>query len=123
MQLTTKNYFETFVQWLASSDILTLTDIEDCLADLDGIKGVLEEEMFIMAYEMLARLIIKSHESDFLQTLLTKYDSQLTTDVEQQYFFVEALIDQAEPEIQLITDLVALAPQPYISFLKRRFGI
>ncbi|MCZ4280651.1 hypothetical protein O4H49_07665 [Kiloniella laminariae] len=110
-----------FVDCLLSVKLLTRKQIDQILADIDGLDGAIEQEFHISAYEFLAMYIADHFQYEEICTLLANNREKLALDLGVQYYFVEMLIGKFARDEERIINLISLAPDQYKPYLEMRY--
>ncbi len=121
MQLAT-NIFIKFVNWLISLEVISQVDLDQVLEEFNGCSGVIEQEMYISAYEEISRHIANKLSGKELVEFLSSGCKNLVEDIDCQYYFVEAMLDEVAEDKELLLKLINASPEPYKEFLIKRFN-
>lgn len=109
------------VSWLKSSPYFSNHDMEQLLASLGGSSGIVENALYISAYELLGRALVEENSLDVIREFLVVNEGLLGENPEQLYYFVESIIDHSIVRGASPESLIAIAPSSYKPFLRKRF--
>lgn len=121
MQLET-NEFSLFIEFLKSNGVLSVNEVDDALAFLDGVYGVASEGTYILGYEALARCIGKKLSFDEQRAFVERQIEELAKDSDARYFFAQSLLDSPTLQQDERVELIGLMPNNYQPFLLKRFS-
>lgn len=121
MQLET-NEFSLFIEFLKSNGVLSVDEVDDALAFLDGVYGIVSEGTYILGYEALARCIGKKLSFGEQKAFSEAHMEELATDVDARYFFAQSLVDNPILQQDERIELIGLMPSNYQPYLLKRFS-
>lgn len=121
MQSETKA-FSHFIEFLKSRGVLSVDEVDDALAFLGGVCGVISEGTYILGYEGLARSIGKKLSFDEQKAFVESNFEELAKDADARYFFAQSLVDSPSLQQDERVELIGLMPSNYQSFLLKRFS-
>lgn len=113
--------FIGFFSWLKSSSYFSNHDMEQLLASLGGSSGVIENDLYISAYELLGCALVEKNPLEVIKEFLAVNEGLLGENPEQLYYFVESIIDHSIVRGASPESLIAIAPSSYKPFLRKRF--
>ncbi|KAA6475465.1 hypothetical protein MOV66_30030 [Agrobacterium sp. SHOUNA12C] len=119
--LSESKFFEKLIETLVSQELISIVEIESSLEEFGGIKGTISEKYYISACEILAWTIAKTRNSKDICSFISNNGEILTEHSEFMYYFVQGLVDQLSALGNEPAPIIALAPERYQVFLKRRF--
>ncbi|KIC36104.1 hypothetical protein RA27_22460 [Ruegeria sp. ANG-R] len=122
MQSETKA-FSHFVEFLKSSGVLSADEVDEALAFLDGVCGVVSEGTYTLGYEGLARCIGKKLAFDEQRAFVERHFEEMGEDADARYFFAQSLIDNPTLQQNERIELIGLMPSNYQPFLLKRFSL
>lgn len=85
--------FIDFAECLISLRLISLGQLVEVLDEFDGVVGVVENKLYISAYEEIARHLSQEISLGNMVGLLGSNTKHLCRLPEEQYCFVEAIID------------------------------
>ncbi|GFM59937.1 hypothetical protein PSCICG_10970 [Pseudomonas cichorii] len=85
--------FVGFMDFLISLRFFSEGDLEDILEEFDGVQGVLDEGVYVSAYEEVARYIARSISIEEAVFFVESNIERLIEMPGEQYYFVESMID------------------------------
>lgn len=119
--LSDSDFFKLFIEHMLFLNVLSEESVALELEDLGGISGVIEDELYISAYEQISRRIVKGLSFDELCEFMSDNYEFFSEKADQLYYFTEAMIDEAGADRSDVERLIAVCPEQYRSFLRRRF--
>lgn len=113
--------FSHFIKYLKSSGVLSAAEVDETLAFLDGVCGVVSEGTYILGYEALARCIGRKLLFDEQRAFVERHAEELAKDADARYFFAQSLVDSPTLQQDERIELIGLMPSNYQPFLLKRF--
>ncbi|WP_157720706.1 hypothetical protein [Pseudomonas granadensis] len=114
--------FNEFLSWLESLRFFSIHEVEGLLAPLGGASGVVENSLYISAYEILGCALVEKFPSVIIKEFLVANEKQLGANSSQLYYFVESIVDQSVVRGVKSELLIEVAPADYKPFLSKRFA-
>ncbi|WDH24458.1 hypothetical protein [Pseudomonas chlororaphis] len=114
--------FAGFVNWLLSLCLVSEEKLLEILEEFDGVQGVIENNLYISAYEEIARYL--AHLRSFEEMIFfIESNSEILSELPgEQYYFVEAVVDAYSAGGQNVARLIDASPKRYREYLIKRFG-
>ncbi|MBD9679975.1 hypothetical protein IB274_24930 [Pseudomonas sp. PDM18] len=120
--LSSTEAFLKFISWILSLQLFSSEQLVEILQEFNGVEGVVNDELYISAYEELARYVSHKVSIDEMADLLRASVNELSSMPGEQYYFVEAVVDEYSAEHLNVTQLIDSSPERYRKYLSRRFG-
>ncbi|WP_148558654.1 MULTISPECIES: hypothetical protein [Pseudomonas] len=121
MHLSAK-VFTGFVNWLLSLCLFSEDRLLEVLEEFDGVQGVVESNLYISAYEEIARYLAHLRSLEEMISFFESNSEILSELPGEQYYFVEAVVDVYSAGGQNVARLINASPERYREYLIRRFG-
>jgi len=93
MMCSSAKVFFDFVDWLRSLQLFSEAQLNEVLEEFDGVQGVVENGLYISAYEEVARYLARSKSLDEIICFVESSRDVLSELPGEQYYFVESLVD------------------------------
>lgn len=113
--------FCDFVNWLLSLRFFSESQLSSTLEEFDGVQGVIESNLYISAYEELARYLARVKALEQMIAFFGANCMELSEMPAEQYYFVEAAIDIYASEGLDVSGLIEVSPGRYKEYLIGRF--
>ena len=114
--------FIGFVKWLLSFDLISEEELLDVLEEFYGVQGVVESNLYISAYEEIARHFAHLRSIEEMILFVESNSERLSELPREQYYFVEAVVDFYSAEGKGVMRLIDVSPIRYREYLIKRFG-
>ncbi|WP_084335683.1 hypothetical protein [Pseudomonas indica] len=120
--LSSADAFLGFIKWILSLHLFSEERLAEILEEFNGIQGVVENDLYISAYEEVARYMSRIMSSKEMVGFLKSNNDALSKLPREQYYFVEAVIDEYSAKKMDVSELVSSSPERYREYLNKRFG-
>ena len=120
MKLETKAFIE-FVEYLTAENILADYEVIEALSFVDGMEGVISDDLPILGYKGLGFYINRKLSFDSLKKFVSQNIEMLKQHSGERYFFVHSLLDSPKFSETERISLIDLMPKVYRSFLQKSF--
>jgi len=120
MKLETKEFIK-FVEYLTTKNILEDYEVIEALSFVDGMEGVISEDLSILGYKGLGFYINKKLSFDSLKEFVSQNIEMLKQHPGERYFFVHSLVDSPKFSETERISLMDSMPKIYRSFLQNSF--
>ncbi|MDH0288475.1 hypothetical protein N7414_05065 [Pseudomonas sp. GD04087] len=97
--------------------------LAEILEEFNGVEGVVDDGLYISAYEEVARYISHQIAIDEMADLLKSNADELSSLPGEQYYFVEAAIDEYSAENLDVSGLINSSPERYRGYLRIRLDL
>lgn len=114
--------FASFVSRLLSLQLLSEEKLCDVLEEFDGVRGVVEESLYISAYEEIARYLARVNPFEEMVIFFESNTDLMSELPGEQYYFVESVVDVYSAEGLNVSGLIEASPERYRKYLIKRFG-
>lgn len=121
MHLDTKEFLD-FLNELVKKKLLTDKEIDESLYYLDGLNEVLNDRLFISAYENIAWYLTDKYQSEIIKKFVEENKRLLNSNEGAKYFFCQALLDQNDLSHEERKNIIRVMPEGYQRYLLKRFG-
>lgn len=114
--------FTSFVSWLLSLRMFSEEQLLQILEEFDGVEGVVENNLYISAYEEIARYLAQFKSLEELVCFVELNRDFLSEMPGEQYYFVESMVDVYSARGLNVSGLINVSPERYRKYLIKRFG-
>ncbi|WP_411386778.1 hypothetical protein [Pseudomonas sp. MPB03] len=122
MMHSSAKIFYDFVNWLVSLRFFSDGELSKILEEFDGVQGVVESNLFISAYEEIARYLARNKTIDDMVEFFESNRGVLSELPGEQYYFVESVVDVYSDDGRNVSDLIDASPEGYREYLLNRFA-
>ncbi|WP_421547636.1 hypothetical protein [Pseudomonas sp. QD4] len=114
--------FAVFVSWLLSLRLFSEAQLCEILEEFDGVQGVVKSNLYISAYEEIARYLAHARSIEEM-ILFVELNSEMLSELPgEQYYFVEAIVDVYSAGGLDVAKLIDVSPERYRKYFIKRFG-
>ncbi|WP_108097474.1 hypothetical protein [Pseudomonas sp. GV071] len=114
--------FAGFVGWLLSLRLLSEGKLLEILEEFDGVQGVVKSNLYISAYEEIARYLAHLRSLEEMICFVESNSEVLSELPAEQYYFIEAVVDVYAVNGLNVSRLINVSPDKYREYLIKRFG-
>ncbi|QVM93094.1 hypothetical protein JYG34_08775 [Pseudomonas entomophila] len=114
--------FAGFVSWLLSLRFFSEEKLLEMLEEFDGVQGVVRNDLYISAYEEVARYLARLQSLEEMIYFVEANGEMLSELPGEQYYFVEAVVDLYSANGLNVAGLIGVSPDRYKECLIKRFG-
>ena len=114
--------FSGFVSWLLSLRFFSEEQLLEILEEFDGVQGVIKNNLYISAYEEVARYFARLQSLEEMICFFEANSEVLSELPKEQYYFVEAVVDVYSANGLNVARLIGVSPDRYKEYLIKRFG-
>lgn len=114
--------FQTFLTKVQVQLGMSEPEIDQCLEEIGGVEGTLRDDMYVSAYETIARHMVDRLDLIQIIDFIESNRDLLCQDDAQQYFFFWAMMDSLAAEKGNFTAVIQAAPEAYKEHLTKEFG-
>ncbi|MGY1447582.1 hypothetical protein [Pseudomonas gessardii] len=122
MMHSSDKVFTGFVSRLLSLRLFSEEQLLEILEEFDGAQGVVESNLYISAYEEIARYLARFQSLDEMICFVESNSEMLSELPGEQYYFVEALVDAYSAGGVNVATLINASSERYRGYLIKRFG-
>ncbi len=113
------NNFINFIHWILNEGILKQEAIDMALEDIDGVEGVIKDNLYVSGYELIGHYISDHLDFQKIKHIFSIGKDMFKIDSATRYYFIEAIIQDNKFTIDQKNILINLSPDDYKQYLCR----